>query len=171
AMGGILFIDEAYALAPAQAQGQDYGQEAIDTLLKAMEDHRDQLVVIVAGYSEEMKRFIDSNPGLKSRFKRTIHFPDYAPGELYQIFEQLLKDAHLELSPAAAEFGRRAFERLHARRDDRFGNGRTVRNLFEQALTFQATRLADIAAPTHEDLVELDVRDVIAGFKSLLQGF
>lgn len=173
AMGGILFIDEAYSLSPAQGigGGQDFGQEAIDTLLKAMEDHRERLVVIVAGYSEEMKRFIDSNPGLKSRFTRYIHFPDYAADELMAIFEGLLSKAALELSPTADEFARRAFARLHARRDDRFGNGRTVRNLFEQALTFQATRLAEIAAPSRQDLIELDVRDLIAGFKSLLQGF
>ncbi len=171
ALGGILFIDEAYTLAPAQTQGQDYGQEAIDTLLKAMEDHRDQLVVIVAGYTQEMKRFVESNPGLKSRFKRSIHFPDYQPAELNSIFFQLLKDAHLELPDTAKAFSQKAFERLYQRRDERFGNGRTVRNIFEQALTFQATRLAEIAAPSRDDLINLDVRDVIAGFKSVLQGF
>lgn len=171
AMGGILFIDEAYALAPEQSQGQDYGQEAIDTLLKAMEDHRDQLVVIVAGYPQEMKRFIESNPGLKSRFTRYIHFPDYRANELFAIFESLLKKSQLTLSESGLEFCQKAFERLYARRDEQFGNGRTVRNIFEHTLSFQASRLAQLPNPGREDLMQLDVRDVIAGFKSVLQAF
>lgn len=170
-LGGILFIDEAYALAPEQSQGQDYGQEAIDTLLKAMEDHRDKLVVIVAGYPQEMKRFIESNPGLKSRFTRYIHFPDYQANELFEIFEQLLKKSQLSLSASGIEFCQKAFERLYARRDAQFGNGRTVRNIFEHTLSFQASRLAQLPAPSREDLMQLDVRDVIAGFKSVLQAF
>lgn len=170
-LGGILFIDEAYALAPEKSQGQDYGQEAIDTLLKAMEDHRDKLVVIVAGYPQEMKRFIESNPGLKSRFTRYIHFPDYQANELHAIFEQLLKKSQLRLSESGLEFCQKAFERLYARRDEQFGNGRTVRNIFEHTLSFQASRLAQLPNPSREDLIELDVRDVIAGFKTVLQAF
>jgi len=169
ALGGILFVDEAYALATGQQQ--DYGQEAIDTLLKAMEDHRDDLIVIVAGYPNEMKRFIGSNPGLQSRFKRTIHFPDYAADELFAIFEHLIQQAHLELEPAAQEFVQRAFGRLYQQRGQHFGNGRTVRNIFEQTLVFQANRVMEIPDPQRADLILLDVRDVIAGFKSSLKGF
>lgn len=170
AMGGILFIDEAYTL--AREGGQDYGQEAIDTLLKAMEDHRDDLVVIAAGYPEEMKRFIRSNPGLKSRFKRFIDFADYNDRELYAIFESMLKQAHLQLDGPAQDFARKAFDRLYRQREAHFGNGRTVRNIFEHTLGFQASRLMTLASPRREDLILIDVRDLIAGFKAeILAGF
>jgi len=169
ALGGILFIDEAYTL--SSTKEQDFGQEAIDTLLKAMEDHRENLIVIAAGYPEEMKRFVDSNPGLKSRFKRSVHFPDYEPEDLFSIFKLLLNSAHLEIDLTAENFSHKAFDRLYKKRGDNFGNGRTVRNVFEQTLIFQANRLVEIDNPQREDLIQLDVRDIIAGFKSVLQGF
>ncbi|MGV3524191.1 MAG: AAA family ATPase [Candidatus Sericytochromatia bacterium] len=166
ALGGVLFIDEAYALVGSQPG--DFGQEAIDTLLKAMEDQRGQLMVIVAGYSDEMKRFVGSNPGLKSRFKRQIDFPDYTPAELAAILGHMLREAHLEMSDANSILTLRAFDRLYAHRGEHFGNGRTVRNIFEQALGFQANRLAALAAPTRADLIELDSRDILAGFKAVV---
>lgn len=169
ALGGILFIDEAYTL--ASGQQQDYGQEAIDTLLKAMEDHRDDLVVIVAGYPNEMKRFVNSNPGLKSRFKRFVHFPDYEADELDAIFLKMLETSHFQPNDAARHFCQRAFDRLYRQRGEHFGNGRTVRNIFEHMLTFQANRLVEMDNPSREDLTLVDVRDVIAGFKSVLHGF
>lgn len=136
-----------------------------------MEDQRENLVVIVAGYPREMKRFIESNPGLKSRFKRSLHFPDYQAEELFAIFKLMLSSAHLEMGELAEHFALKAFDRLYRQREDNFGNGRTVRNIFEQALIFQANRLVELDNPQREDLIHLDVRDLIAAFKSLLQGF
>jgi hypothetical protein len=166
ALGGMLFIDEAYTLAGGE-QG-DFGREAIDTLLKAMEDHRHDLIVIVAGYAAPMKRFVQSNPGLQSRFKRTLQFQDYTPPELLAIFDQMLKEIHLTMDTSARELLGKAFERLYLHRGENFGNGRTVRNIFEQALTFQANRLASQEEPTREDLMHLDIRDILAGFKSVI---
>lgn len=167
ALGGILFIDEAYTL--CREGPQDYGQEAIETLLKAMEDHREDLVVIAAGYPKEMRQFIYANPGLKSRFKRFIAFADYLPAELFAIFETLLAQAHLILSEEAKHFAEKAFERLYQQREIHFGNGRTVRNIFEHTLGFQASRLMEMENPGRDDLIRIDVRDLIAGFKAELQ--
>jgi stage V sporulation protein K len=168
ALGGILFIDEAYTL--FREGPQDYGQEAIDTLLKAMEDHREDLVVIAAGYPEEMQGFVRSNPGLKSRFKRFIAFEDYGPSALLAILNSFLSQSHLSLSEPAQHFALKAFERLYAQREQHFGNGRTVRNIFEHTLSFQASRLMEMESPRREDLIEIDVRDLIAGFKAELRG-
>lgn len=139
ALDGVLFIDEAYALSPPGPKSLDFGSEAIETLIKRMEDHRGRLVVIVAGYPELMEGFLGSNPGLRSRFSREIEFSDYADVELVAIIHKLAADAEYTIDPAADDaligiFGR-------ARDDPGFGNGRFARTLFEQAINRQALRL------------------------------
>lgn len=140
ALDGVLFIDEAYALSPSNAIGLDFGAEAIETLLKRMEDHRGRLVVIVAGYPKLMNTFLNSNPGLRSRFSREITFPDYTAEELVAIMEKLVRDADYSLGEGA----HRALTLLFLRvaRTEGFGNARYARNLFEQAVNRQALRLA-----------------------------
>lgn len=141
ALDGVLFIDEAYTL--ARDEGQDsFGQEAIDTLLKRMEDDRNRLVVIVAGYTEEMKRFIESNPGLSSRFNRYIEFADYNEAELLEIYKRLAEKQKLVLSAEFENALKALFSRVIAKGDSSFGNGRGVRNLYEKTLVNQANRLA-----------------------------
>lgn len=135
--GGVLLIDEAYAL--ARGGHRDFGREAIDTLVKAMEDRRDSLVVVVAGYPEEMTRFMVSNPGLSSRFPRTVHFADYTDDQLVHITRSLADRSHYRLTAAAAEELRRTFAAIP--RGPGFGNGRLARNLFEQAVARQASRV------------------------------
>jgi SpoVK/Ycf46/Vps4 family AAA+-type ATPase len=159
AMGGVLFIDEAYTLAPEEARN-DFGREAIDTLLARIENDRDRFIVIVAGYTGEMTRFIRANPGLQSRFPRTIDFPDYSPGELLRILDAFAGGASYTLTPAARVRAAETIERLWARRDERFGNGRTVRNLFEQALSNQANRVELDASDA--ELSEIDACDIPA---------
>jgi len=141
ALDGVLFIDEAYSLIPPNS-GNDFGLEAVTTLLKLMEDNRGRLVVIAAGYREEMKRLIDSNPGLKSRFKTFIDFPDYAPAELRRIFQALCDENGMKLSEEAVLKFEKAIQTLHTKRGKGFGNGRAVRNLFENCVARQAARLA-----------------------------
>ena len=156
ALGGILFIDEAYALTRSAGSGQvDFGQEAVDTLVKLMEDHRDELVLIVAGYGEEMAQFISANPGLPSRFPRTIHFPDYSTDELLSIFKGMCERDRYEVSADALDGLRRYLERLPRTRE--FGNGRLVRNLFEAALSRQASR---VVASGGTDLTTLTLADL-----------
>ena len=159
ALGGVLFIDEAYAL--NSSSGNDFGQEAIDTILKAMEDHRDDLVVIAAGYDELMDRFIHSNPGLESRFNRFLHFEDYSPEELLEIFKMRCGKGCYELEEDAAGLVR-DFLREENRDPESFGNARGVRNVFERILVCQASRLAGQGAVTREDLMKLTAADVEA---------
>ena len=158
ALGGVLFIDEAYTLVAGGSQ--DYGNEAIATLLKRMEDDRDRLIVIVAGYPKEMKKFIDANPGLDSRFTRYIHFPDYTTRELAEMFRMFAKKNHYVLSP---EFDRNLVAAMAYKtrnRDKNFGNGRFVRNLFEKAVEHQAGRLTRMKERSPEMLKTLELTDI-----------
>jgi Cdc6-like AAA superfamily ATPase len=156
ALGGMLLIDEAYAL--ARGGENDFGLEAIDTLVKFMEDHRDDLAIVAAGYTDEMQTLIDTNPGLKSRFTRTIHFPDYTDEELTRIFLLLGERNRYHLSDDAL-----ARVRHHIAAEPRtrgFGNARYVRNLFETAIAHQAMRLAPLHDLTDEQLVTLTAADI-----------
>ncbi|MEH0970665.1 right-handed parallel beta-helix repeat-containing protein [Micromonospora sp. CPCC 205546] len=160
ALGGVLFVDEAYALARTFGTNSDFGLEAIDTLVKLMEDHRDETVVIVAGYSEEMVRFLATNPGLASRFTKTIEFVDYAPDELLAIISALAGRHGYDLTAPTADA---LLDRLvEAARDPVFGNGRGARKLFNAMIERQAGRLADVAAPTAEQLRTLLPQDIPA---------
>ncbi len=149
ALGGVLFIDEAYALS---SKSDDFGQEAIDTLLKGMEDHRDDLVVIVAGYTEPMERFIESNPGLKSRFNKYIEFPDYSLDELMGIFDLNLKKYDYLIEENTRAHVREKLASMKLASMENFANARAVRNLFEEIITNQAGRIAAMKNPTLDDL-------------------
>ena len=140
AMGGVLFIDEAYALTSMKG-GQDYGSEAVATLLKRMEDNRGKFVVIVAGYTDEMKEFIETNPGLKSRFTRYLDFPDYSSSALYDIYMMRVNKYGFRLADDASNYLRAVLDNAVATKDRNFGNARYVRNLFENTVTAQANRL------------------------------
>lgn len=159
ALGGILFIDEAYSLV-SDRNAQDYGFEAIDTLLKLMEDNRDNMVVIVAGYPEKMNEFIESNPGLKSRFNKYITFDDYCPDELYTIFERMCEDNGYKLMPEAVRYAKAFFTSEYQIRDQNFGNARMVRNYFEKSLMNHADRLVEIEDITEDDLITLYAQDM-----------
>lgn len=165
ALDGVLFIDEAYALVPGDT-GRDFGQEAIDILLKRMEDYRDRLVVIVAGYTDEMGEFIESNPGLKSRFNRYFYFTDYTPEELLKIFEKFCSKSHFKLTDATRERLTKLFEDLYIHRDRTFGNARVVRNLFEKSIEQQANRLAVHSSFTDDLLTTLLPEDIPIQFSS-----
>lgn len=157
ALGGILFIDEAYSLLGDE---KDYGREAIATLLKRMEDDRKRLVVILAGYTNEMKQFISSNPGLQSRFSRYIEFPDYNADELYQIFSKQLKQFDYTLSNEASETLKEYFAQAVEHKDLNFGNARFVRNVFEHTLQKQANRLSKEVNLTTAKLAEITKEDL-----------
>lgn len=159
AMGGVLFIDEAYALAPASA-GNDFGREAIETILKAMEDHRDDLVVIAAGYENEMERFISSNPGLESRFNRYFIFEDYNGEELFEIFSSMCAKNSYVLDEEAKEFAAKLFTDLYENRDENFGNARDVRNIFENMVSVHSNRIAALQKVDKETLVTVLEEDV-----------
>ena len=155
AMDGILFIDEAYSLSSQSALGNDFGKESIDTLLKQMEDKRERLAVIVAGYEEPMQIFLKANPGLESRFTRFINFDDYSPDELFLIFERLRVAEGFNLHEEASQQVREIFVYLHDQKDENFGNGRVVRNLFDAVKEAQADRLSkDLEANSNLILVD-----------------
>jgi AAA+ superfamily predicted ATPase len=159
ALDGILFIDEAYTLKGGDG-GKDFGQEAIDVLLKRMEDMRDRLIVIVAGYPDEMKGFINSNPGLKSRFNRFFYFEHYTPEEMIKIFEIFSKNVEFVLNDKARKKLLALLTDAYQKRDRSFGNGRLVRNIFELVLERQANRLAKITPLTEELLCSVTDEDI-----------
>ena len=159
ALGGVLFIDEAYALTTSRGS-TDFGFEAVDSLVKLMEDHRDDLVVIVAGYPKPMREFVGSNPGLESRFNRYIDFADYSPEELRAIFDKLCGEGAYTLTKDASDAADRLFHAMYEDRDRTFANGRAVRNLFERAVAQQANRIAKETDPTREVLCALDTVDL-----------
>lgn len=161
ALGGILFIDEAYTLSP-EDPGRDFGPKAVDTILTAMEENRGNLVVIVAGYEKEMQRFINSNPGLKSRFKNFIRFEDYNAQQLHQIFRYTVESEGYRLDEAADSILAPYFEQLYRTRGLNFGNGREVRNFFESVLAWNAERLASMDTDhlTGEELMSLTESDI-----------
>ncbi|MBT0774257.1 right-handed parallel beta-helix repeat-containing protein [Kineosporia sp. J2-2] len=159
ALGGVLFVDEAYALSPNdRGSGPDFGREAIDTLVKLMEDHRDDIVVIAAGYSTEMRQFLQSNAGLASRFSRTIEFENYSDDELVTIVETMCVSHDYELAPGVADALRLHFSRVV--KDETFGNGRAARKVFEEMIDRQATRLANMPELSSEDLPMMLPEDV-----------
>ena len=163
ALNGVLFIDEAYALVPENSS-QDYGQEAISTLLKRMEDDRDKLVVIIAGYTNEMKRFIDSNPGLQSRFNRYINFPDYSAGELVKIFHMYMKKNQYTISDEADQMLKEKLDYAVEHKDRNFGNARYVRNIFEKSIQAQANRLEGQTGLSDRQLTEITLSDIEKAF-------
>jgi len=166
ALDGVLFVDEAYALA-REGERLDFGDEAIETLLKRMEDNRHRLVVIVAGYPRLMRRFLESNPGLRSRFSREIEFPDYSTEELVEIFGRFASEAQYTLGEGTPDTLRSIF--AGAGRDDSFGNARFARTLFEQGLNAQALRLGegDVERLSEDELKCLTPADLLAGARTL----
>jgi AAA+ superfamily predicted ATPase len=158
ALGGVLLIDEAYALAGGGEQ--DFGREAVATLVKLMEDHREDVVIIAAGYTEEMEKFIDSNPGLRSRFPKTIHFDDYSNEELVAIFASMCDKSHYRCPEPVKEKLLSYF--VAQPRGRGFGNGRLARNLFERAIALHAQRVVEVKSPTDDQLMTLETSDIPA---------
>ena len=161
AMGGVLFIDEAYSLANNKSEN-DYGREAIETLLKAMEDHRHNFIVIVAGYTAPMADFIDSNPGLRSRFNKFIEFDDYVPNELYAIFQSICSKSGFHLNQDSEQATSQFFSAYYMSRDSHYANARDVRNFFEKVMTNQADRLAmqGLTRLSTDDMMLFTVEDI-----------
>ena len=171
AMGGVLFIDEAYAL--VNDDQDSFGKEAVETILKAMEDHRDELVVIVAGYTELMHKFIESNPGFKSRFSKFFEFPDYTGEELMQIFDRFCESNGYSPEDEAKEYLSKSLQEMYEARSRHFGNGRTVRNIFEKAIHAQADRLTknegDVSDTDLQKLTTSDIREAVEAEKGKFQ--
>lgn len=164
AMGGILFIDEAYTLAKGE---NDFGQEAIDTLLKAMEDHRDEFIVIVAGYDEPMESFLQSNPGLKSRFNEYIHFDDYSEEELFMIFGLLCEQNDFRMDLEAQDTLKSYLNDLCTHKPDNFANGREMRNLFDKSKKAHSNRLASLNEISDEDLITFKKDDLLRAIEEM----
>lgn len=159
AKGGVLFIDEAYALAANKTDG-DFGQEAIDILNKAMEDFRDDLIVIAAGYHDEMQEFLDANPGLRSRFNRTIEFPNYSADELVEIISNRAAKLDYNFEPEALEYIKNKFNQVLSYPPDNFGNARSVRNYLNNAINNQANRLVSETNLQEDELMTIKVEDL-----------
>lgn len=157
ALGGVLFIDEAYALSSG---GNDFGHEAVETLLKMMEDHRDDLIVVVAGYTSKMEEFLASNPGLRSRFNKHIHFEDYDGKQLVEIFKSFCRKAGFTLTSVAEQELSTVFSVLTAARDEAFGNARLARNLFEAAVSKQANRIVSLPEINERVLSTIEAADI-----------
>ncbi len=160
AKGGILFVDEAYLLAPEGA-ANDFGQEAIGIILKSMEDMRSDLVVIAAGYPEPMERFIASNPGLESRFGKYFVFEDYNASELMEIFKSMCEKNQYKPDEEALKFAEELFADMYANRDENFGNARDVRNIFERAVANHSNRIAELDSLTKDDLMTFKKEDIV----------
>jgi stage V sporulation protein K len=158
-LGGVLFIDEAYSLA-VEDGGRDFGQEAVDTLVKRMEDYRKQMVVVVAGYTEPLKYFVESNPGLRSRFNRFFMFNHFYPSELIEIIKTYCKSSDFILTEGASDKLLEMFDMMYEKRDESFGNARVVRNVFERCIQNQANRLVAIPELTNELLQTIEETDV-----------
>ena len=158
ALGGVLFIDEAYSL--ASDSEKDFGHEAIDTLLGVMENQRDNLVVIVAGYEEQMRSFINMNPGLASRFSRYIHFNDYQSDDLFSIFQRLCLENEYTLEDDAEQCIKEYLQKIYENREEDFGNARTIRNIFERIISYQAQRIMSLSEISDDALVVITMRDV-----------
>ncbi len=163
ALGGVLFIDEAYALTSGMVGHSDYGSEVIQTLLKRMEDQRGEFFVFVAGYPENMDKFLKANPGFSSRFDQVLKFDDYKPDELLEIAHQMAKDAHVNLSSKASKYLLELFYKMHDQRDKYFGNARTVRTIIDQSIRNMHLRQSELEGPTkltniisHKDIAEID---------------
>lgn len=157
ALGGVLFIDEAYML----ASKDEYGQESISTLLKLMEDYRDNLIVIVAGYPNLMKRFIESNPGLASRFNRYVAFEDYTCDELIDIFEYVCRNGSYRIDEDGKIYLRTYLNKVLSEKDDHFGNARTIRNIFEKSIMVHANRITAMKAYDTDDLSLITKEDIM----------
>ncbi len=165
ALDGVLFIDEAYTLSAYSQTGPDFGAEAIDTLLKLMEDNRHRLVVIVAGYPDLMKEFVHSNPGLESRFKTTLHFDDYSIDDLLQIYLGMCASYQLVVEPASRDAAKNGCRNLRMLREERFANGRDVRNFFEKSLEKQALRIN--GTEDKDELSHLEPEDIVSAIAEL----
>ncbi len=165
ALGGILFIDEAYSL--ARGDNKDFGREAVEVLIKAMEDHKDNLVVILAGYNKEMDFFLNSNPGLKSRFPLHIDFPDYDTVELLEIADHMYQAKQYILNPNAKTNMEKVLLRLRKESPDTYGNARMVRNIVEASLRAQAVRLMHCPENTKDALMRIESEDVLAAISKM----